>query len=58
MGQGRWSQDAWNDYAGRYVHGRSREEVFSSRRMAGEFDPALIGTRESRDSAENPQSTP
>lgn len=58
MGQGRWDQDAWNDYAGRYVRGRSREEVFASRRMSNEFDPALIKMRESRDSAENPQSTP
>lgn len=58
MGSGRWNQDAWNSYASRHVHGRSRDEVFSARRMDPEFDPARIGIRESRDGEDNPRSTP
>lgn len=58
MGAGRWDRDAWADYAQRNVHGRRREDVFSSRRMDPEFDPAQIGVRESRDSKDNPASTP
>ena len=58
MGAGRWDQNAWNDYASRNVHGRSRDDLFRARRMEPEFDPALIRMRESRDGADNPQSTP
>jgi hypothetical protein len=58
MGAGCWDRDAWADYAQRHVHGRRREEVFSSRRMDPEFDPARISVRESRDSEDNPVSTP
>lgn len=58
MGAGRWDRDAWADYAQRNVHGRRREDVFTSRRMDAEFDPARIGMRESRDSEDNPLSTP
>lgn len=58
MGAGRWDRDAWADYAHRNVHGRGRDEVFSSRRMDPEFDPARIAVRESRDSEDNPASTP
>lgn len=58
MGAGRWDRDAWSDYARRNVHGRRREDVFTSRRMDPEFDPARIAVRESRDSEDNPSSTP
>lgn len=58
MGAGRWDRDAWEDYAQRNVHGRRRDEVFGSRRMDPEFDPARIGVRESRDSEDNPCATP
>ncbi len=58
MGSGRWSQSAWDDYASRNVHGRSRDEIFTARRMDPEFDPARIGVRESRDGDDNPMSTP
>jgi hypothetical protein len=54
MGSGRWSQSAWDDYASRNVHGRSRDEIFTARRMDPEFDPARIGVRESRDGEDNP----
>jgi hypothetical protein len=58
MGAGRWDSHAWHDYARRNVYGRSREEVFGARRLDPDFNPALIVKRESRDSADNPQSTP
>lgn len=58
MGSGRWNEGAWNDYARRNVHGRSREQVFTARRMDAEFDPARIGLRESRDGPDNPRATP
>lgn len=58
MGAGRWDRDAWAQYAARNVHGRSREEVFGAWRMEAEFDPAGIAVRESRDSPDNPASTP
>jgi hypothetical protein len=58
MGAGRWNKDAWNDYARRNVHGRTRDELFASRRLDPDFNPALIVKRESRDSEDNPQSTP
>lgn len=58
MGAGRWDRHAWSDYAQRNVHGRSREEVFGARWLDPDFDPALIVKRESRDSGDNPQSTP
>ena len=58
MGSGRWNEGAWNDYARRNVHGRSRDEVFTSRWMEPEFDPSRITVRESRDGEDNPRSTP
>jgi hypothetical protein len=58
MGAGRWDQSAWSAYASRNVHGRSRDQIFAARRMDAEFDPARIRVRESRDSEDNPLSTP
>ncbi len=58
MGAGRWSQSSWDAYASRHVHGRSRDELFTARRMDPQFDPARIAMRESRDSEDNPRSTP
>ena len=58
MGHGNWNQADWDRYAARSVHGRSRAQLFGSRQMNREYDPAKIDTRESRDSAENPNSTP
>ncbi len=58
MGAGRWDRDAWDDYARRTIHGRSRDEVFAARRLDPDFNPALIVRRESRDGEDNPQSTP
>lgn len=58
MGYGKWSNADWDRYASSSVHGRSRAELFGARGMRDEFDPALITVRESRDSDENPESTP
>jgi hypothetical protein len=58
MGAGRWNGDAWNDYAARNVHGRSREQLFGARGMNPDYDPARIGLRESRDGEDNPCATP
>ena len=44
-----------SDYAAGWT-GRSREEVFSRRSLDPEFDPLNIRRRESRDSAQNPES--
>jgi len=58
MGHGRWTTEDWNDWAGRNTRGRSRAEVFTSRAMRPEYDPANIHVRESRDGPDNPASTP
>lgn len=58
MGNGRWSASDWKAYARANIDGMSREEVFTSQTMSPAYDPARIGMRESRDSADNPRSTP
>ncbi len=58
MGMGRFSTADWAAYNARHVDGRSRDEVFGARGMDPKYDPAQFGTRESRDSAINPRSTP
>lgn len=58
MGHGNWSNRDWEAYAASAVHGRSRAELFGARGMDAAYDPARIAFRESRDSAENPVSTP
>ncbi|UZW54896.1 hypothetical protein NUH86_15685 [Sphingobium sp. JS3065] len=58
MGHGNWSARDWEAYAARSVHGRGRSELFGARGMDASYDPARIEMRESRDSADNPDSTP
>ncbi len=58
MGNGRWDAGAWASYSSATISGKSRRTIFSSSSMKDEFDPAKIKMRESRDSADNPQSTP
>lgn len=58
MGHGRWRDEDWASYAAGSVHGRSRSELFASRSMDPHYDPARIQIRESRDSVDNPLSTP
>lgn len=58
MGGGRWSQSDWASYSQANVAGRSQAQAFKTHSKLDEFDPAKIGMRESRDSADNPLSTP
>ena len=58
MGHGNWSDRDWQAYAAGSVHGRTRSELFGARFMDAAHDPARISSRESRDSAENPEATP
>ncbi len=58
MGNGRWNASAWASYSAATVSGRSRGAIFTSVRMQDAYDPAKITLRESRDSDDNPQSTP
>ena len=57
MGHARWNDADWDRYAAGLA-GRSRADIFRSRGLAPEFDPARIAVRESRDSDENPRATP
>lgn len=58
MGHGRWSSNTWSAWAARNTAGRSASEIFATRTLLPEFDPARIAVRESRDSDDNPRSTP
>lgn len=58
MGNGRWSSNAWDNYASANVSGKSAGQVFTSRNMKSSYNPREILVRESRDSADNPNSTP
>ncbi len=55
MGHARWSADDWKDYSSSTA-GKATDEIFTSRGLKEDFDPAKITVRESRDSAENPNS--
>lgn len=57
MGNGRWNPADWQDYTST-TQGKSVKEVFSSTGLHEDFDPKRIDVRESRDSADNPASTP
>ena len=58
MGSGRWDSGAWADYATKHVAGKSRAQVFATSSLKDAYNPKMIQVRESRDSADNPQSTP
>src|SRR5450631_2785666 len=56
MGYARWSSADWDRYAA-VRSSRSRAEIFSSRQVPADLDPAKFrGRRESRDSVANPAS--
>lgn len=59
MGSGRFSSADWDAFTRRATAGKSREEVFAGH-LHDALDPAKAkgGVRESRDSADNPASTP
>lgn len=58
MGNGRWDSGAWARYASQATVGKSQAQIFTAHEMKPDFDPAKIVMRESRDSADNPVSTP
>lgn len=58
MGGGRFDSVAYSSYARTRITGRSTAEVFQSRSVPAALDPAKITLRESRDSEDNPESTP
>lgn len=58
MGSGRWSSTDWNTYSSSTIGSKPAAAVFTAAGMDLEFDPKLIQFRESRDSADNPASTP
>ncbi len=59
MGYGRFTSTDWDSFTAHRTAGRSRDEVFS-RGLRPSMDPRLLsaGVRESRDSTDNPLSTP
>lgn len=60
MGAGRWdanSRSAYRSFADS-THGRRTEEIYRSQALHSDLDPKSIKVRESRDSTENPNSTP
>jgi len=60
MGSGRFSTTDWGSFTARTTAGKTRDAVFSSRSLKDSLDPAKAKglVRESRDSADNPNSTP
>ena len=59
MGYGRFTSTDWDSFTAHRTAGRSRDDVFS-RGLRATMDPRLLaaGVRESRDSPDNPNSTP
>lgn len=58
MGYARWDTGAFEDFTRRHTAGRRAADIFTTHGPRAEFDPARFATRESRDSAINPASTP
>jgi hypothetical protein len=58
MGGGNWTANDWDHYKSTKVAGKSTQQVFSQRGLHKDLDPAEFGLRESRDSVDNPLSTP
>jgi len=57
MGSGRFDARAYAAYASTTV-GKSTDEIYTSRNMSPTLDPKGVKVRESRDSPDNPASTP
>lgn len=59
MGYGSYSSSDWSKLrTSRKLDTASTNEIFSRRGINPKFDPCYIGTRESRDSDDHPESTP
>lgn len=57
MGSGTFNPSAYRAYAST-TKGKSTDEIYASRSIAKELNPYGVKIRESRDSADNPNSTP
>jgi hypothetical protein len=57
MGSGSFDANAYRSYS-KSVASKPRDEIYTSRSIHDSLDPKGVKTRESRDSADNPQSTP
>ncbi|MDE1151637.1 MAG: hypothetical protein PW788_03790 [Micavibrio sp.] len=58
MGHGRWDNNDWDSYTTKNTKGKSAREIFNSSAIHPDMDPRKIQLRESRNSADNPHSTP
>src|SRR5271157_1484309 len=57
MGGGRWDDKTWKNYATTNNYDtKTKDEIFTSKKVAPELDPKGVKIRESRDSADNPKS--
>lgn len=57
MGTTRWDDSKWSAYSS-FTSAKSADTIFVSRGLHEDLDPKKITIRESRDSIENPNSTP
>ena len=58
MGSGRMDSTSWNNYATKAIKGKSAQSIYAASKLKDTNNPAMIAMRESRDSADNPNSTP
>jgi hypothetical protein len=58
MGYGRWDPQQWQSYHSTHVAGKSQAQVMNTLHLVADLDPKNILLRESRDSVQNPLSTP
>lgn len=59
MGGGSWTPTDWDAYATKTVYkAKTVKDIYTSDKMKADFDPKTIKFRESRDSVDNPESTP
>ena len=58
MGGGRWSSTDWDTYAAKTTRGKAASEIFTSRTLKDDYNPALFAFRESCNGPDNPRATP
>lgn len=62
MGSGRWSSDQWSSYATKNITNKSAatgsQGIYRQTSLKDTLNPKGVAVRESRDSADNPNSTP
>jgi hypothetical protein len=57
MGSGSFNSASYSDYA-KTTRGKTTDQIYSSRQLSPSLNPHGVKLRESRDSADNPNSTP